>query len=153
MDFSSIEFYTLAFVVAMAVLGFLMGKRDKGLACTHIVQLSVSSADKPDEADSVSLTLQDDGSILLSRTGLRLGEGETINLVITITGNQCLMVEKKGIKQRRAARQPIHASVELTCLPMNEPLRVRYESQLTTRWAMFTCDFATGGPWHADLRY
>ena len=39
MDFNSPEFYTIAFVVAMAIVALLMGHREKQPPSTHIIQL------------------------------------------------------------------------------------------------------------------
>jgi len=49
MDLNSPEFYTIAFVVAMALVALLMGRREKQPPSTHIVQLLTSPAEA--EAD------------------------------------------------------------------------------------------------------
>ena len=139
MDFNSPEFYTLAFVIAMALVALLMGKRDKSPGSTHIVQLA-TTLDGDNEDDDV-LTLQHvgNGRVLIKREGFSLAPEETVNLVFTIHDDECLVVEKKGIKRRGTIGDPARGEVTVKFL---RPLkyRIRYESQLTSTWTTFTFD-------------
>jgi len=155
METMSVEFYTLAFVVAMAVVGYLISRNDKSAKSTHIVQLDTNLVTSTDnQNDILRLQPQRDGSILLTRCGLFIAEGETVNLVITIADDKCSIVEKKGIVKRRArAKQPITGSVTLTCLPTGGKLHVRYDSQITSRWVTFTFDPTKATTTIAELRY
>ena len=151
MDLNSPEFYTLAFVVAMALVALLMGHRDKGPASTHIVQLVTTPADEETEEDT--LTMQPvAGRVRICREGLMLGDEETVNLVFTIRGDECSIVEKKGVKRRGVIGVPVKGEVSVKCLrPVK--YRVRYESQVTSRWASFTFDAASAGPKQVTLGY
>ena len=152
MDLNSPEFYTIAFVVAMALLALLLGRREKLPPSTYIVQLFTSPADG--EADDVlSLEPIDGGHIRVTRTGLALGAEETINLVITIQEGHCDIVEKKGVRRRRAVPEPVSGEATLKCLRSGMKYRVRYESQLTSAWATFTYDTNKPDPVTVELRY
>ena len=140
MDLNSPEFYTIAFVVAMALVALLMGHREKGPASTHIMQLA-TMADDDNESDDDTLRLRHlgGGKVLISREGLLLAPEETVNLVFTIRDAECTILEKKGVKRRNVVVEPVKGEVAVKFL---RPLKyhIRYESQVTSRWASFTYD-------------
>ena len=140
MDLNSPEFYTIAFVVAMALVALLMGHREKGPASTHIMQLA-TMADDDNESDDDTLRLRHlgGGKVLISREGLMLAPEETVNLVFTIRDAECTILEKKGVKRRNVVVEPVKGEVAVKFL---RPLKyhIRYESQVTSRWASFTYD-------------
>jgi hypothetical protein len=155
MDLNSPEFYTLAFVVAMALVAMLMGTRDKGQASTHIFQLVTSAIEGDDEsADDDKLLMRNEGNgkVLICRQGMTLGDEETINLVFTIRDDECNILEKKGVKRRGVVGVPVQGQVTVKCL---RPIkyRVRYESQVTSRWASFTFDVASSQEKQVPLNY
>lgn len=152
MDLNSPEFYTIAFVVAMALLALLLGRREKLPPSTYIVQLLTSPADG-DADDVLCLEPIDGGHVRVSRTGLTLGTEETINLVITIQEDHCNIVEKKGIRRRRAVGEPVSGEVTLKCLRPGLKYRVRYESQITSAWASFTFNTTSADPVTVSLKY
>ena len=155
MDLNSPEFYTLAFVVAMALVAMLMGTRDKGQASTHIFQLVTSPVEGDDESiddDKLLMRNEGNGKVLIHRQGLNLGDEETINLVFTIRDDECNILEKKGVKRRGVVGTPVQGQVTVKCL---RPIkyRVRYESQVTSRWASFTFDTASSQEKQVSLNY
>ena len=155
MDLNSPEFYTLAFVVAMALVAMLMGTRDKGQASTHIFQLVTSPVEGDDESiddDKLQLRNEGNGKVLIHRQGMTLGDEETINLVFTIRDDECNILEKKGVKRRGVVGTPVQGQVTVKCL---RPIkyRVRYESQVTSRWASFTFDAASTQEKQVSLNY
>lgn len=152
MDFNSPEFYTLAFVVAMALVALLMGRREKQPPSTHIIQLTTA----PDEGgadDILCMEPIDGGRIRLTRTGLTLGAEETVNLVITIQEDHCNIIEKKGLKRRGAVAEPVTGEAILKCLRPGSKYRIRYESQLTSAWASFNLDTTSPQPITVTLKY
>lgn len=152
MDLNSPEFYTLAFVVAMALVALLMGRREKGPASTHIVQLATTPVDDEPDEDTLRMTRVDGGRVLIRREGLLLGDEETINLVFTIRDDECSIVEKKGVKRRGTVGSPVQGEVKVKCLrPMK--YRIRYESQVTSRWATFTYDASSPDEKQVTLDY
>lgn len=152
MDLNSPEFYTLAFVVAMFLVALLMGRREKQPPCTYIVQLTTSPSE-PDGPDTLTMEPVDGGRLLLKRTGLTLGDEETVNLVITIQEDHCTIIEKKGVKRRRAELHPVIGEASLKCLKPGTKYKMRYESQLTSAWTTFTLDTASPQATQVTLRY
>ena len=152
MDVNSVEFYTLAFVVAMTLIGLLMSRSEKKPPSTHIVQLDTSPA-QDDDQDALTMEVIDGGRVSLQRTGLSIGSEETVNLVITIQEDHCAIIEKKGIKRRGSIGQPVSGQAVLTCLRPGNRYRMRYESQLTSAWATFTFDMSSASPKQVTLTY
>ena len=154
-DLNSPEFYTIAFVVAMAIVALLLGHREKQQPSTHIIQLTTEPAPERQEQDDdiVCLEPSDGGRIRLTRTGLTLCAQETINLVITIQEEKCTIIEKKGIKRHHRLAEPVTGEATLKCLRPGKKYRIRYESQLTSAWASFTLDTTKPGPVTIALRY
>ena len=152
MDVNSVEFYTLAFVVAMTLIGMLMSRSEKKPPSTHIVQLDTAPA-KDDAQDTLTMEVVDRGRVSLQRTGLSIGSEETVNLVITVQEDHCSIIEKKGIKRRGSIGQPVIGQAVLTCLRPGNRYRMRYESQLTSAWATFTFDMSSASPKQVMLTY
>lgn len=138
MDITSPEFYTIAFVIAMALVALLMGRTEKKPPSTYIVQL-LTAPDEEEREDAVRVEVLDDGKVHIERTGFTLGLDETVNLVFTIRDDECTIVEKKGRKRRGAMGDPMKGEVSVKCF---RPIKyhVRYESQLTSTWASFVLD-------------
>ncbi len=152
MDVNSVEFYTLAFVVAMTLVGLLMSRSEKKPPSTHIVQLLTTPSDG-EVRDTVTIETVQAGTVTIHRTGLTLGSEETINLVITVQEDHCTIIEKKGIKRRGRDSLPVQGQATLNCLRPGHRYRVRYESQLTSAWAQFTFDTASAEPKQVILTY
>jgi len=152
MDLNSPEFYTIAFVVAMALVALLMGKREKRPPSTYILQLATTPGEA-DAEDIVRLEPMDGGRVRLTRTGLAIGDEETVNLVITIREDECSIVEKKGVRRRHAEQHPVGGEISLKCLKPGLKYHMRYESQLTSAWATFTFDTTSPQPTQVTLRY
>ncbi|MBR5169514.1 MAG: hypothetical protein IKW85_02990 [Muribaculaceae bacterium] len=152
MDLNSPEFYTIAFVVAMALVALLMGKREKQPPSTYIVQLATTPAEGESD-DTLCLAPMEGGRIRLERNGLSHGDEETVNLVITIREDECSIVEKKGVRRRHAEQHPVGGEISLKCLKPGLKYHMRYESQLTSAWATFTFDTTSPQPTQVTLRY
>ena len=152
MDITSVEFYTLAFVLAMALIALLIGRNEKSLPSTYIVQLP-TAPDEEGKEDVLSIEVVEDGKVRFSRTGLTLGPEETINLVFTIRDDHCSIVEKKGRKRRGATGVPVTGEVTVKCLRSGIKYWMRYESQVTSKWASFTFDTTSPQPKNIELRY
>lgn len=151
MNITSPEFYTIAFVVAMALVALLMGRTEKKPASTHIVQL-LTGPDGQGSDDAVRFEVMDGGQVRIVRTGFMLGADETVNLVFTMRDGECGIVEKKGKKRRGAVEEC--ATGEVT-VKFFRPIKykVRYESQLTSTWASFTLDASYPAAKHVTLSY
>ena len=156
MDITSVEFYTLAFVVAMALVALLMGRTEKKPPSTYIVQLDTIAIDDDEAEDTVLLqpTAQDK-TVLLKRSGIAIAPEDTVNLVITIQEDRCTIVEKKGRKSRNKGFKgdPVSGEATLKCLRPNCKYRMRYESQLNSTWASFTLDTSSQEPRLVKLNF
>ena len=143
MDITSVEFYTIAFVVAMALVALLMGRKEKQPPSTYIVQLATT----PDEGDESEDTVTFDGEpgkpLRLKRTGISIDPEETVNLVITVQEDHCTIVEKKGKKKRGSLGEAVIGEAVIKWLRPAGKFHLRYESQLTSTWATFTLDTTT----------
>ena len=92
MDITSVEFYTIAFVVAMALIALLMGRKEKQPPSTFIVQLAISPDEDEESEDIVQLDGEPGKPLHLRRTGIRIDPEETVNLVITVQEDHCTIV-------------------------------------------------------------
>ena len=154
MEINSPEFYALVFAVTMTLLWLFMGQREKGPASTHIVQLGTEPDDNPDGSDdTVSLESVDHGRVRVMRRGFSIGSDETVNLVITVRGQECSIVEKKGVKRRGSVGEPAIGQAVFKGLRPGLKYRVRYESQLTSTWATFTFDTTSPAALTVPLKY
>ena len=153
MDITSVEFYTLAFVVAMALVALLIGKKEKQPPSTYIVQLTTTEpADQGTDIDTVILQPSGD-AVLLKRTGIEVSPEDSVNLVITIQQDYCTIVEKRGRKSKGRARQTMDGEAVLKCLRPYRKYRIRYESQLNSTWAKFTLDTSSSTPCAQRLNF
>lgn len=150
MDITSVEFYTIAFVVAMALVALLMGKKEKQPPSTYIVQLATSPDEGDESEDAVILEGDPSGVLLLRRTGFTIDPEETVNLVITVQEDHCTIVEKKGKKKRGSSGEAAIGEAVIKCLRPAGKFHLRYESQLTSTWATFTLD--TSAPVHRIVK-
>ncbi len=139
MDITSVEFYTLAFVVAMALVALLVGRTEARPPSTYIVPLATSAADGDDVPDTVSLQPSGE-TFVLKRTGINVAPEDTVHLVINIKGDSCSIVEKKGRKSKGSIRETMNGEAVIKCLRPNTKYRMRYESQLNSTWATFSLD-------------
>ena len=101
MDFTSIEFYTIAFCVAMVLVGFFLKQKRINPASSTINSLELEKLDdepstESDSASLIKLKANDDGTVTLERTGFQLVDGETINLITTLVDDKLTIEEKKG---------------------------------------------------------
>ena len=153
MDITSPEFYTLAFVVAMALLALLLGRTEKKPSSTYVLQLpTVPDEDGEESEDAVRFEVLDNGKVRIVRTGFMLRDDETVNLVFTMCDGECKVVEKKGKKHRGPIGLPTRGEVTVKYF---RPIKyhIRYESQLTSTWASFTLDASSPVVKKVELNY
>lgn len=136
MDIHSVEFYVLALFVAFALVGLLFGKTDRSPARTYIESMDVTE-DVPDAPHEVTLVSQPNGQVTITHRGLELKPGDTVNLVATIIDDKIKLVLKRGVDSKMGEICPVKATVSVNYLP-NERIHVRYESEFTGEWSVFT---------------
>lgn len=137
MDATLTLYYTLALVVAFSLLGLIFTRNDSGPAVTNIVALDLHPGTETGGIGVVELRSLDSGAVLLSRSGMALHDGETVNLVTSITGDKMKIVEKKGVISTYGEEWPCEASALLGFVPQRR-LNVRYESEVNGQWCTFS---------------
>lgn len=152
MDINSVEFYTIAFVAAMALIALLMGHTEKKPPSTYIIQLETTPA-KEEGKDLLCLQPVDGGRVMLTRSGITLAQEETVNLIITMRDEQCTIIEKKGKKHRGAHGEDVEGVALLKCFKPDRKYHVRYESQLTSAWTSFSFDTSSPLMKQVELKY
>lgn len=136
MDFHSIEFYVLALFVAFALIGIIFGRTDRSPAQTFIEAMNIS-ADDPQAPHTISLTSQPDGKVTITHRGLELNDGDTLNLIATVIDDKVKLQLKRGIVAPSGNPMPVTAVASVAFFP-NERIHLRYESEFTGEWCVFT---------------
>lgn len=134
MDVHSVEFYVIAFVVAMALFTLLMGRRERGPATTAIEEFTISpSAD--DAPGFLELTSVDLNRVAVRRTGIPLTPDDEAFVVATRIDDKWQLVEKRTTRMRGITAN-FDAAAEFTLPPGR--YHVRYDSEITGQWVTFT---------------
>ena len=159
MDINSVEFYTIALLVAVALIALLMRQREPEAARTHIVPLDLEPTGEEVPRDDnatprpthLRLTALADGKVALERDALPLRAQETVNLVATVIDDKVTIEEKKGMTAVFNSQEHYYnGSQTLTFLPF-EKVYIRYESQVTGRWAKFAFLNREGNSYEREL--
>lgn len=149
-DIHSVEFYVIAFVVAMALVTLLIGQRSRGKATTNIDQLNLTPS-TTDEAGQLTITSEDTDRVTIGRTGLPLFEGDTVILVSTVIDDKWHIEEKRATKGR-GPNVAMDGAVEVSFL-RPERYHVRYDSEITGQWCTFKHTHHPGNTSRAQLKY
>lgn len=149
-EINSTEFYVLALTVAMALVALLFGQRDPGPSTSIITALDLNPCVTTDD-DLIVLKALDDGGILLLRNGIPVCEGDTVNIVATATGSKLTITEKYGISTRAGLQVKADGTALIDRLP-HERFTVRYDSDTTGKWALFTFSNRPGNTATAHLK-
>ena len=156
MDFTSIEFYTIAFVVAMALVGFFMNYKRTAPASTHLAALELEPVQDDVSATEsiIKLDAHDDGSVTLERKGLLLVDGETVNLVATVIDDKITIAEKKGKASAVGGKESLYnGHATLAFFPSGIKVYIRYESSVAGQWSKFSFVNKSGNRVVKELRY
>lgn len=151
--FTSTEFYCLAMVVAIALIGLLMGQSPQKPAETYITQLFTTVATSG-ETDMVKLSVMPDHTVLLTRDGIVGSPDMGINIVAEVVGDKVKIVEKRASQATLSgstAQVPLHGTAQLNFLRHGH-YSVRYESEITGAWGMLTLSMVEGSIRSAELR-
>lgn len=134
-DIHSIEFYVIAFVVAIALVTLLVGQRDHGEATTNIDTLDLSPS-LGGEAGLLTITSEDTDKVTIRRTGLPVFEGDAVILVSTVIDDKWHIEEKRATKGR-GPNAEMDGTVTVSFLKPDR-YHVRYDSEITGQWCTFT---------------
>ena len=150
-DINSTEFFVMALTVAMAVLAILFGQRSHNPATTAITTFALNPCITSDDG-LVVLQAMDDGDVLVLRNGIPLNDGDTVNIVATVIDDKLRITEKKGVVAPSQTEVKADGTATLTGLPIDR-YHVRYESEITGQWALFTFANRDGKTATAHLKY
>ena len=126
----------MCLVVAMALIALLFGSPDKGEATTYITAMTLNPCVTSDDG-LVMLKALDNGEVLVLRNGIPIIEGDTVNIVITAVGDKLTIIEKRGVAARSGLEVKVDATATIPHLVATR-FHVRYESELTGQWALFS---------------
>lgn len=132
--FRSTEFYCLAIVVAIALLGLLLQQPPQKPAETYIARLQLALAETLDY-EMLCLCVMPDGSILLEHRGIRAPEDVSINLVAELKGDRVTIVEKPvGRMSASGAGDVAWCGIANLRFFGTGRTAVRFESEVTGAW-------------------
>ena len=155
MDFTSIEFYTIAFFLAMAFVGLFV--KQKKIAPAKSVISSLDLVPAPSQQSGTSLLrlqANDDGSVKIEREGLLLCDGETVNLIATIVDDKITIQEKKGKISAFGGKESVYnGHVDVTFFPEDNKSYLRYESSVAGQWCKLAFVNSPGNKVEKDLSY
>lgn len=149
-DIHSVEFYVIAFVVAMALVTLLIGQRTRGEATTNIDQLELTPS-LTERAGNLAICSEDTDRVTITRAGLPLFEGDTVILVSTIIDDKWHIEEKRATKGR-GPNIEMDGAVTINFLRPGR-YHVRYDSEITGQWCTFKHSHRPGATTTAQLKY
>lgn len=155
MDFTSVEFYTVAFFVAMVLVGFFVSHKKTAPASSVISALDLEPAPSlENDTSRLRLMAHDDGSVTIVREGLLLSDGETVNLIVTIIDDKITIQEKKGKVSAFGGKESVYnGHVDVTFFPENNKSYLRYESSVAGQWCKLAFVNSPGNKVEKDLSY
>ena len=156
MDFTSIEFYTIAFFLAMAFVGLFLRQKKTAPATSVLISLDLAAAPQQQKEGTSKLRLlaRDDGSVTIEREGLILSEGETVNLITTIIDDKITIQEKKGKISAFGGKEGVYnGHVDVTFFLENNKNYLRYESSVAGQWCKLAFNNYPGNKMEKDLSY
>lgn len=140
---SGVEFYVVAVILAAAVIALCVRPSGRGEARVHMLAgILCSNADRPTDHDSepapaVTLQCLDDGTVLLTRTGLGpLTDSGALSLVVTVTGLDIDIAEK--LTAGKVGDTPVDTALFTLDFLAPERYHLRYHTDHTDRMAAFT---------------
>ncbi len=155
MDFTSVEFYTIAFFIAIALVGFFMKQKKTAPATSVISSLNLVPAPSgPAGISRLRLAAHDDGSVTIEREGLLLCEGETVNLIATVIDDKITIQEKKGMTSAFGGKESVYnGHIDVTFFLENNKNYLRYESSVAGQWCKLSFVNSPGNKVEKDLSY
>ena len=147
--FYSLEFYTLAIVVAIVIVGLLCRPSNLAPARSYICALkNYYSCDEEKESIKVFVN----GTTLsLVRYGIMLRLEESAHLVCNVNGDKIEIKEKKSETKMSGEERPAECEAELSFLKRGK-YAVRYESDITGKWCTFTLIVSDSFTTHKELK-
>lgn len=156
MDFTSIEFYTIAFCLAMVFVGFFLRQKmiKPATSCINAFELEPENDSDETATGTLKFTGNDNGTVTIERTGLRLVDGETVNIIATIVDDKLSIEEKKGKASALGGRESCFSGrVVVDFIPADSKLYVRYDSSVTGQWCKLSFKNSPRNFVEREMRY
>lgn len=136
MDTATLLTYSIALVLAIATVGWLFGDRNIKPAHSSVVAMILT----PEPiSGNPEIQLHSSAKLLhITSSGLKLPPGAVTHLVLHQTQNQITIIERCSYTPPDASA-PINytGQAEIATLPHRQ-YQVRYESEITGHWALFS---------------
>ena len=135
--FSSVEFCTIAIVVAAAIIGFLIKPKEQSPAFTYIFSADIDSAN-PTNSEScnfVKIISLADGTMLMRRHNVMLPDGASCHITADIVGDKLRITEKHSFFSAPLAESPHDISVKIDCLKTKR-YHLRYDIPDAGLWGV-----------------
>lgn len=149
--FNTTEFYVIATMVAAAVVASCMRPPSRGEAVERLLGGKLCDISDPDPEPRLTLTCDESGSVLLTRSGLEgLNEDCAVSLACTLIGTD--LTVKERIVGSRAMAGPVDTALfTFDFLPPGR-YHVKYESESTGLFAAFPLTVRPGNALTRPLR-
>lgn len=149
--FQTTEFYVIATMAAAAVVAACMRPPSRGEAIERLLAGRLCDVADPDLSPRLTLTCDDSGAVLLTRSGLEgLSEDCAVSVACTLVGDT-LTVKERIVRSNRQS-EPVDTA--LFTLDFLRPGRyhVRYQSGQTGLFAAFPLTVRPGNTITRPLR-
>lgn len=150
MDLNSIEFYAILLAVAFAFLGIMYSPKVRGAATTKIASSEIA-ATAEGERSVITLTSLPGGTVQVLHDNFLLHTGDTVNIVVTVTGDNVLMQEKKGV-MTDGGELRCTGTTPIDCIKQRT-FNYRFESEVSGQWCTFQFCNVEGNQKTIELRY
>lgn len=145
--FTSVEFYIIAFVVAIAITGFMFHPSKKDEAITYFFKASLF----PSQSNIPSLYIEalEDGNLKITHKGIHANEMVSTSIALTIIGSDLRIVEKQT--PIASWETPLYDAVYI--IDRLKPLRYHlyFDSEITNSYA--TSSLVNESPFHVEVSF
>lgn len=145
--FHSTEFYVIASIAAAAVVILFMRPQSRGEAIERLLAGTLCDTGHPDAPPTVSLFCSEDGTVLLTRSGLIGMTGDSaLSLAVTVAGGDISVEERVTMSAPLPGTVTRPVDAALFTLDFLRPGRyhVRYNSSSLGLFTAFTMSVSPG---------
>ena len=138
--FTSVEFYVIATVLAAAIIALCIRPAAKGPAKQHL--LGGHLLNGPEKEPGIELECRDDGSVVLTRTGLEnMTDAGAVSIAVNIAGGNMVINERLTYEDCGEPRNEAEFVLDFLA---PDYYHVRYESESVNLFAAFTLHVRPG---------
>lgn len=149
--FQTTEFYVIATMAAAAVVAACMRPPSRGEAIERLLAGRLCDVADPDLSPHVTLTCDDSGAVLLTRSGLEgLSDECAVSVACTLVGDT-LTVKERIVRSNRQS-EPVDTALFTLDFLCPGRYHVRYQSEQTGLFAAFPLTVRPGNTITRPLR-